>query len=121
MPLLLERVSPSSRIFMDVLEFHPKSRSRLGLLSSPYLISQRFSLSELQINYLRCLYYIQEKQVLIFKKNGSTNDTQPASTTIIIILMIFGNHGALRSSFMIDLELVVLDLPQIQAPQMTLS
>jgi len=34
MPLLQEWVSPSSRILMDILEFHSKSRSRFGLLSS---------------------------------------------------------------------------------------
>jgi len=37
MPLLLEWVSPSSRILMDILEFHSKSRARFGLLSFAYL------------------------------------------------------------------------------------
>ena len=46
MPLLLERVSPSSKVLIDNLEFHTKSRSRFGLLSSAYLITQRFSLLE---------------------------------------------------------------------------
>ena len=46
MPLLLERVSPSSRILMDILEFHTLSGSRFGLLSSAYLIAQRFNLLE---------------------------------------------------------------------------
>ena len=59
MPLLLEW--PSSRILMDILKFHTKNRSRLDLLSSAYLIVQRFSLLELQMNYLRCPYNIHEK------------------------------------------------------------
>jgi len=44
----------------------------------------------------------------MLKKNGLTSDTQLASTTTIIILMIFGTRGTLRSSFQINLELVVL-------------
>ena len=44
----------------------------------------------------------------MFKKNGSMSRMQPASTIIIIIPMIFGNHGVLQSIFLIDLELVVL-------------
>ena len=47
MSLLLERVSSSSRVLIDNLEFHTKSRSRFGVLSSAYLITQRFSLLEL--------------------------------------------------------------------------
>ena len=47
MPLQLERVSPSSRILMDILEFHSKSRSRFGLQSSAYLLSQRLNVLEL--------------------------------------------------------------------------
>jgi len=39
MSLLLERVSHSSRILMDSLEFHSKSRSRFGLLSFAYLLA----------------------------------------------------------------------------------
>jgi len=61
MPLLLERVTLSSKVPIDNLKFHTKSRSRFGLLSSAYLIAQRFSLLELQINYLRYPYDIQEK------------------------------------------------------------
>jgi len=69
MPLLLERVSPSSRILIDILEFHLKSRSRFDLLSSAYLLAQRLNVLELQRNYLRCPYdiltkissYVQEK------------------------------------------------------------
>jgi len=61
MPLLLEQVSPSSKVLIDNLKFHTKSRSRFGLLSSAYLITQRFFLLELQVNYLRCPYDIQEK------------------------------------------------------------
>jgi len=61
MPLLLERVTPSSKVFIDNLELHTKSRSCFGLLSTTYLIAQRFSLLELQISYFRCLYDIQEK------------------------------------------------------------
>ena len=38
-----------------------KSRSHFGLLSTTYLIAQRFSLLELQISYFRCPYDIQEK------------------------------------------------------------
>ena len=48
---------------MDILEFHTKSRLRFGLLSSAYLIAQRFSLLGLQINYLKCPYDIQEKKI----------------------------------------------------------
>ena len=51
MPLLLERVSPFSRILMDILEFHSNSRSRCGLQSSAYLLAQRLNVLELQINY----------------------------------------------------------------------
>ena len=61
-PLLLERVTPSSKVLIDNLEFHTKSRSRFGLLSTAYLIAQRFSLLELQISYLQCPYDIQEKK-----------------------------------------------------------
>jgi len=39
MPLLLEWVSPSSRILMDILKFHSKSRLRFGVLSSAYLLT----------------------------------------------------------------------------------
>ena len=42
-PLLLERISPSSIILIDILEFHSKSRSRFGLLSSAYLLAQRLN------------------------------------------------------------------------------
>ena len=38
MPLLLERVTPSSKVLIDNLEFHTKSRSPFGLLSTTYLI-----------------------------------------------------------------------------------
>jgi len=48
----------------------------------------------------------------MLKKNGSTPSTQPASTTIKTIHMIFRKYGALQSSFQIDLELVVLDYQQ---------
>ena len=61
MSFLLERISPSSKVLTDNLKFHAKSRSRFGLLSTTYLIAQRFSLLELQISYLRCPYDIQEK------------------------------------------------------------
>jgi len=47
MPLLLEQVSPFSRILIDILEFHTKVRSHISLLSSAYLIVQRFSLLQL--------------------------------------------------------------------------
>jgi len=60
MPFLLERVSPSSRVLIDNLEFHTKSRSHFCLLSTAYLITQRFSLLKLQVNYLHCPYDIQE-------------------------------------------------------------
>ena len=56
MPLLLEQVSPSSKVLIDNLEFHIKSRSCFGLLSSTYLIAQRFFLLELYINYLKYPY-----------------------------------------------------------------
>ena len=49
-PLLLEWVSPSSRILIAILEFHSKSRSRFGLLSSAYLTATRLSLLELKMN-----------------------------------------------------------------------
>jgi len=61
MSFLLERVTPSSKVLIDNLEFHTKSRSRFGLLSTAYLIVQRFSLLELQLSYLQCPYEIQEK------------------------------------------------------------
>ena len=38
MPILLERVSPS-RILMEILEFHSKSISHLGLQSFAYLLA----------------------------------------------------------------------------------
>jgi len=60
MPILLERVSPS-RILMEILEFHLKSRSRFGLQSSAYLLAQRLNILELQINYLKCPYDVQAK------------------------------------------------------------
>jgi len=61
MPLLLECATPSSKVLIDNLEFYTKNRSHLGLLSSTYLIAQRFSLLDLQVHYLRCPYDIQEK------------------------------------------------------------
>ena len=61
MPLLPERASPSSRILMDILKFHSKSRSCFGLQSSAYLLAQRLNVLKLQINYLKCLYDIQAK------------------------------------------------------------
>ena len=61
MPLLLDRVSPSSRILIDILKFHSKSRSYFGLQSSAYLLAQRFNVLELQINYLKCPYDVQAK------------------------------------------------------------
>jgi len=57
----------------------------------------------------------------MLKENSSTIGMQSALTTIIIILMIFGSHGVLWSSFLIDLELVVLDSPLIQSPSMISS
>jgi len=60
-PILLERVTPSSKVLIDNLEFHTKSGSRFGLLSTAYLIAQRFFLLESQISYLPCPYDIQEK------------------------------------------------------------
>jgi len=47
MPILLEQVSTSSRILMDILQFHSKSRSHFGLQSSAYLLAQRLSILEL--------------------------------------------------------------------------
>ena len=58
MSLQLERVTPSSKVLIDKLEFHTKTRSHFGLLSSAYLIAQRFFLLELRVNYLRCPYDI---------------------------------------------------------------
>jgi len=54
-------VSPSSRILMDILEFHSKSKSRFGLLFSAYLLAHRLNVLELQVNYLKCLYDVQTK------------------------------------------------------------
>ena len=61
MTFLLEQISPSSKVLTDNLEFHAKRRLRFGLLSSAYLIVQRFFLLKLQVNYLRFSYDIQEK------------------------------------------------------------
>jgi len=61
MPALLERITPSSKVLIDNLKFHTKSKSRFGPLSAAYLIAQRFFLLEIQISYLRCPYDIQEK------------------------------------------------------------
>ena len=58
---VLERVMPSSKVLIDNLKFHTKNRSHFGLLSTAYLIAQRFFLLELQISYLQCPYDIQEK------------------------------------------------------------
>jgi len=52
---------PSSKVLIDNLEFHTKSISCFGLLSTAYLIAQRFSLLELQVSYFQCPYDIQEK------------------------------------------------------------
>ena len=108
MPILLERVSPSSRILMDILEFHSKSRSRSGLQSSAYLLAQRLNILELQINYLKCPYdvhtkissYVQEKwfnnwyaACINYYQNYSYDIWESWSITIF---------------FLIDLELVVL-------------
>jgi len=61
MPLLLERVPLFSRILMDILEFHFKSRSCFGLQSSACLLAQRLNVLELQINYLKCANDVQTK------------------------------------------------------------
>ena len=61
MPLLLERVSPSSRILMNILEFHSKSKSRFGIQSSAYLLAQKLSVLKLQVIYLKCPYDVQAK------------------------------------------------------------
>ena len=55
--ILSERVTPSSKVLIDNLEFHTKSRSCF----TAYLIAQIFSLLGLQIGYLQCSYNIQEK------------------------------------------------------------
>ena len=47
MSFVLERVTPSSKVLIDNLKFHIKSRSRFGLLSNAYIIAQRFYLLEL--------------------------------------------------------------------------
>jgi len=57
-PLLLERISLSNRIILDILKFHSKSRSRFGQLSSAYLLVQRLNILELQVNYLNYPYDI---------------------------------------------------------------
>jgi len=44
----------------------------------------------------------------MFKKNGVIASMQPAAITIKTIPMIFRNYGVPQSSFLIDLELVVL-------------
>ena len=59
MSLPLELVSSSSKALMDNLEFHTKITSHFGLLSSAYLVAQRFTLLELSVNYLSCPYDIQ--------------------------------------------------------------
>ena len=47
MPFLLEQVTASIKVLIDNLEFHTKSRSSFGLLSTAHIIAQRFSLLEL--------------------------------------------------------------------------
>ena len=61
MSLLLEQVSPSSIILIDISKFHSKSRSLFGLLSTTYQLAQRFNVLELQVNYLKCPYDVQTK------------------------------------------------------------
>ena len=58
MSFLLERVTPSSKVLIDNLEFHTKCISHFGLLSTAYLIAQRFPLLELQVSYLQYPYDI---------------------------------------------------------------
>ena len=58
MPFLLEQVTSSSKVLIDNLKFHTKSILHFGLLSAAYLIAQRFSFLELQVNYLHCPYDI---------------------------------------------------------------
>jgi len=45
------------------------------------------------------------------KKNGSTTSVQPASTSIIIILIIFRHHGIPQSLFPIYLEVGDVTFP----------
>ena len=47
----------------------------------------------------------------MFKKNYSMTGMMHSSIAIIVILMIFGSHGVLRFSFLIDLELIVWNSP----------
>ena len=62
MPLLLEGVSPSSRILIDILIFYSKSKACFSLLSFVYLVVRSFNLLILQkMNYLGYLYAIQTK------------------------------------------------------------
>jgi len=55
---LLEQVMPSSKVLIDNWEFHTKSTSCFGLLSTTYFRAQRFSLLRLQVSYLQCPYDI---------------------------------------------------------------
>ena len=121
MPLLLEWVLPYSKVLIDNLEFHTKSRSHVGLLSSAYLIAQRFFLLDLQVNYLSCPYDIQEKLSSYVQENGLMSYMRPVLTIIIIIAMIFGSLRVQQSTFSIGLELVVLASKPIQSLQVILS
>jgi len=47
----------------------------------------------------------------MFKKNDSMTGTQPASTTILTIPVIYENHGVLSSSFLIRSKVGGVRLP----------
>jgi len=98
------------RILLDILEFHSKSRSYFGLLSFAYLLTQRVSVLDLQVHYLKCHYdvqtkissYVQEKwfnnwyTACIDYYQNYSYDIWEAWSNIIFF-------------FLIDLKLVVLD------------
>jgi len=113
MPLLLEQVSPSSRIHMDILKFHSKSRSCFGILSSTSLVVQRLNVLELQVNDLRYSYDIQTR-ISSYLEEKWFNDWYTACNDY------YHNYSSsiweLWSTiiFSIDLKLMVLDSQHIQ-------
>ena len=105
---------------MDILKFHIKSISHFGLLSSTYLIEQRLSLLELQINYLWSPYDIQEKI-------SSHVQGKWFNEGYVAYIDYYHNHSyniwdlwSIKSTFLIYIELVVLAFQPIQPPQMIL-
>ena len=80
---------------MDILKFHRTIRSRFGLLSFAYLTLQRFNLLELQMDYLKCCYDVQETKSAYVQQKWFNGWYVSCITAITTIHMIPKNNEVL--------------------------